>query len=66
MYTTETGANRTVTVDPGTAETVAKMAEAGDMKGMANLTDFKGELDTTPSVDLYDFEEPKEGDVENE
>lgn len=66
MYTTETGANRTVVVDKGTAETVAKMAEAGDMKGMANLTEFKGELDTTPSVDLYDFEEPKEGDVENE
>jgi hypothetical protein len=66
VYTTETGANRTVTVDPGSIDAVAKMAEAGDMKGLATLPDYKEALDTNPSVDFYDFEEPKEGEVPDE
>lgn len=66
MYTTETGANRTVTVDPGTGESVVKMLEAGDVKGLAALPDFKEKLETNPSVDVYEFEEPKEGEVPDE
>ncbi|KAI5840398.1 hypothetical protein DFP73DRAFT_529081 [Morchella snyderi] len=66
VYTTETGANRTVTVDPGTGESVVKMLEAGDVKGLAALPDFKEQLETNPSVDVYEFEEPKQGEVPDE